>query len=98
MKITHNSSDSLKFKVPTLRNVEFSAPYFHDGRFNKLKEVIEHYSSGIVDNPTLAKQLKNKINLTKEEKKDLIAFLKTLTDKAFMYNLQFRQNISVTAL
>ena len=97
MKITHNKTDSMKFKVPTLRNIEYSAPYFHDGRFNKLKEVIEHYTSGIVDNPTLAKQLKNKINLTKEEKKDLLAFLKTLTDKPFLYNLQFRQNISVTA-
>jgi cytochrome c peroxidase len=96
MKITHNATDSLKFKVPTLRNIEFSTPYFHDGRVNKLKEAIEHYTSGIVANPTLAKQLKSKINFTKEEKKDLLAFLKTLTDKPFLYNLQFRQNISVT--
>ncbi|MEO8759515.1 MAG: cytochrome c peroxidase [Bacteroidia bacterium] len=94
MKITNNATDSLKFKVPTLRNIEFSAPYFHDGRFNKLKEAIEHYTSGIVDSPTLAKQLKNKINLTKEEKKDLLAFLKTLTDKPFLYNIQFRQKVS----
>ncbi len=45
----------------------------------------------------LRKPLKNKINLSKDEKKDLLAFLKTFTDKAFMYNLPFRQNISVTA-
>ena len=97
MKITKNKSDSLQFKVPTLRNIEFSAPYFHDGRFNKLKEAIEHYTSGIVDSPTLAAQLKNKINLSKEEKKDLLIFLKTLTDKPFLYNVQFRQNISLSA-
>ncbi len=94
MKITNNPEDSLKFKVPTLRNIEYSAPYFHDGRVNKLKEVIDHYTSGIVQSPTLAKQLERKIILSGEQKKDLVAFLKTLTDKSFLYNMQFRQAIS----
>lgn len=93
MMITNNKSDSLKFKVPTLRNIEFSAPYFHDGRVNKLKDAIEHYVSRIKDGPTLASSLKGGITLSKEEKKDLIAFLKTLTDKYFLYNIQYRENI-----
>jgi cytochrome c peroxidase len=93
MKVTQSKSDSLKFKVPSLRNIEFSAPYFHDGRVNKLKDVLEHYTSGVIQSPTLASQLKQNVNLTKQDKKDLIAFLKTLTDKYFLYNLQYRQNI-----
>ena len=92
MKITGKASDSLKFKVPTLRNIEFSAPYFHDGRVNKLKEAVEHYVSDMHESPTLAKQLRKRIDLTKEEKKELIAFLKTLSDKSFLYNIQFRQS------
>ncbi len=94
IKITRNANDSLKFRVPTLRNIEFSAPYFHDGRVNKLKDVLEHYSTGIVPSASLAAQLKSGIALTKQERKDLIAFLKTLTDKAFMYNIRFRYNYS----
>lgn len=97
MKITQNSKDSLKFRVPTLRNIEFSAPYFHDGRVNKLKDVLEHYTTGIAVGPTVAESLKSKIELTKQEKKDLIAFLKTLTDKYFMYNSRFRYNYSEVA-
>jgi cytochrome c peroxidase len=97
MTVTRDPADSLKFKVPTLRNIEFSAPYFHDGRLNKLKDVIEHYSSGIVDSPTLSTQLKSKIKLNSEEKKDLIAFLKTLTDRTFLYNIQFRQNLLLSS-
>jgi cytochrome c peroxidase len=91
MKITNNPADSLRFKVPTLRNVEFSAPYFHDGRVNKLKDAVEHYISGITDSPTLARELKTRINMTSDQKKELVAFLKTLTDKGFLYNIQYRQ-------
>jgi cytochrome c peroxidase len=97
IKITRNANDSLKFRVPTLRNIEFSAPYFHDGRVNKLKDVMEHYSNGVVQSATLAEELKSKIELTKQEKKDVIAFLKTLTDKYFLYNGRFRYNFSETA-
>ncbi|HXC03098.1 MAG TPA: cytochrome c peroxidase [Bacteroidia bacterium] len=93
MKITANSSDSLKFKVPTLRNIEYSAPYFHDGRVNKLKDAVEHYTSGITDSPTLAPVLKKKIALSAEQKMELVAFLKTLTDKSFLYNVQYRQQL-----
>jgi cytochrome c peroxidase len=92
MKITKNISDSLKFKVPTLRNIEFSAPYFHDGRAAKLKDVMEHYHSGIVQSPTLDPLLKNGITMSKDEKKDLIAFLRTLSDRYYLYNVAYRPN------
>jgi cytochrome c peroxidase len=94
MKITQNSSDSLKFKVPTLRNIEFSAPYFHDGRVNKLKEAVNHYSSGIVPSKTLATALKTPIVLSEQGKKDLVSFLKTLTDKSALYSERYRYNYS----
>jgi len=89
MNITQNAADSLKFKVPTLRNIEFSFPYMHDGRFKKLREVINHYSTGIRKSETLAPVLQNGIELTSNEKVDLIAFLLTLTDKEFLFNRDF---------
>ncbi len=88
--ITGNPLDSFKFKVPTLRNIAVSSPYFHDGRFNKLSEVIDHYSGGVKFSSTLAKDLRQNISLTRQEKKDLIAFLKTLTDKPFLYSRAFQ--------
>ena len=79
--------DSLKFRVPTLRNIEHTYPYMHDGRFKTLREVVEHYTNGIDENNSyLSESLRKKIVLTENEKKDLIAFLKTLTDKEFLYN------------
>jgi cytochrome c peroxidase len=89
MRLTQNAKDSLKFKVPTLRNIEFSYPYMHDGRFKKLSEVLIHYISGIQEGPTLSKKLRNKINLTSNEKVDLTAFLLTLTDREFLFNQKF---------
>jgi cytochrome c peroxidase len=89
MDITHNKRDSLKFKVPTLRNIEFSYPYMHDGRFENLKAVFNHYDQGIVKSNTLSKQLKASIILTSNERVDLTAFLLTLTDKEFLFNTDF---------
>lgn len=86
MRITKNSLDSLKFKVPTLRNIEFSFPYMHDGRFKKISDVLKHYASGIVHSKTLAKQLQQPIVLSSNDKVDLTSFLLTLTDKAFLFN------------
>ena len=86
-KITENTSDNGKFKTPTLRNVEVSAPYMHDGRFATLEKVIEHYDSGGHFSSTvdpLMKKLGVGLNLTNQEKSDLIAFLKTLTDYDFI--------------
>lgn len=86
MKITLNAKDSLKFKVPTLRNIEFSFPYMHDGRFKKLPQVLNHYAKGMEKSKTLAPELVNGIELTSREKVDLLAFLLTLTDKEFLFN------------
>jgi cytochrome c peroxidase len=89
MKITVKSSDSLKFTIPTLRNIEYSYPYMHDGRFKKLSQVIQHYSSGIQSSKTLDNRLKEPIALSSNEKVDLLAFLLTLSDKEFIFNSNF---------
>ncbi len=91
MKITNNQSDSLKFKVPTLRNIARTYPYMHDGRFYSLSEVIEHYRKGIQMSATLDSLLINRITMTDVEKRDLINFLKTLTDTAFLKNPRFAE-------
>jgi len=86
-KVTGNSLDNGKFKTPTLRNIEASAPYMHDGRFSTLEEVVEHYNSGGVYSLTvdpLMKKLGVGLQLTNQEKQDLVAFLKTLTDTHFL--------------
>lgn len=85
--VTKNDSDDLKFKVPTLRNVEVTYPYMHDGRFKNLQMVLFHYTETVQANKTLS--IKNKIVLTEEDKNCLIAFLKTLTDEEFLRNQKF---------
>jgi cytochrome c peroxidase len=89
MLITQNPIDSLRFKVPTLRNIEFSYPYMHDGRFKTLRQVLNHYSDGIASSNTLAYELHHGIPLTSNEKVDLTTFLLTLTDKEFLFNPEF---------
>jgi len=83
------------FKVPSLKNIELTAPYMHDGRFATLEQVVEHYNSGIQANTNLAPQLKNpdgtpkRLNLSDEQKASLVAFLKTLTDTAITTDEKF---------
>jgi cytochrome c peroxidase len=89
MKVTKNPKDAQKFKVPTLRNIEFSYPYMHDGRFKRLSEVLKHYTSGIEKSSTLSSHLAQPIVLTSNEKVDLTAFLLTLTDKGFLFDKRF---------
>ena len=84
IRITHDPGDSLKFKIPTLRNAEYSFPYMHDGRFKRLREVIDHYASGILPSATLASELQKPIPLTPEQRTDLVAFLLTLSDREFV--------------
>ena len=81
MTLTHKGEDSLKFKVPTLRNVQFTFPYMHDGRFKKLREVLNHYAA--------SDKLAKPIALNSNEKIDIIAFLLTLTDTAFLFDKRF---------
>jgi cytochrome c peroxidase len=90
MSITNKMQDSLKFKVPTLRNTQLSFPYMHDGRFYTLYDVVEHYRSEIdTGKSTLDKLLKNKISITENEKSELVYFLYTLTDSSFIKNPRF---------
>lgn len=89
MRITQQPKDSLKFKVPTLRNIEYSYPYMHDGRFKTLSAVINHYTQAKTQTNTLAISLKKPIPLTANEKVDLIAFLLTLSDKDFIFNPRY---------
>lgn len=93
MKITLSSSDSLKFKVPSLRNIAVSGPYMHDGRFRNLEQVIDHYTN-LAGNQMADKALKQSPGLSASEKKDLLAFLNTLTDKEFLYDLKFRNYVN----
>lgn len=94
-ELTGNSFRNGHFKVPFLRNIALTGPYMHDGRFETLEEVIEHYSSGIKDHPNLSNRLKasdgspKHLNLSQDDKDALIAFLHTLTDEDFMTNEAF---------
>jgi cytochrome c peroxidase len=90
MNLTQQKSDSLLFKIPSLRNLSYTFPYMHDGRFKKLGEVINHYTNGINLSRTLAKQLQNKINLKSNQKTDLMAFLLTLNDSSFVFNPNYK--------
>ncbi|MBB2951035.1 cytochrome-c peroxidase [Sphingobacterium sp. JUb56] len=89
--VTLNAADRYKFKVPSLRNISYTAPYMHDGRFLTLNRVIEHYRTGMVDSPTLDPIFRQAdgslgIKMTEEQKDNLIAFLKTLDDRDFLTN------------
>lgn len=86
-EVTKQASDTFKFSTPSLRNVAITAPYMHDGRFETLEEVVEHYSSGVTQRktlaPNLAKHVGGGIPLSTEDKAALVAFLKTLTDPKY---------------
>jgi len=93
-EVTGNLSDKAKFKVPSLRNIELTPPYMHDGRFNTLEEVVEHYDLHIKQSSTLDPALiqvadNGGLNLTDQDKVDLVNFLKTLTDQTFMNNPEY---------
>ncbi len=94
--VTGNINDRGKFKVPTLRNIELTAPYMHDSRFATLADVVDHYDQGGVASSTVDPLMKHVqgstnpgLNLTAQDKLDLIEFLKTLTDDDFKTNPAF---------
>lgn len=93
-KVTQNINDKAKFKVPSLRNVAVTAPYMHDGRFQTLEEVINHYNEGIMESATVDPAILNTKNtglfLSAQDKEDLINFLKTLTDQTFLNNPEYK--------
>lgn len=86
--ITQSPADSLTFKIPSLRNLSYTAPYMHDGRFKTLHQVLNHYTNGIVHSATLDEKLGSPITLSGTEKVDLIAFLLSLNDRHFVFNKQ----------
>ncbi len=92
--VTQNPEDYGRFKVPTLRNIALTAPYMHDGRFQTLDEVIEHYSSGVHISPTIDPLIEfanqGGVQLSTEEKYLLKKFLLTLTDNSFVSNPKFK--------
>jgi cytochrome c peroxidase len=84
--ITKKETDKGKFKTPGLRNIAVTAPYMHNGMFKTLEEVVEYYNHPekfVKDAINIDDDLKQPLGLTEKEKKDLIAFLKTLTDKKY---------------
>lgn len=95
-RVTNNSADLGKYKTPTLRNIEKTAPYMHDGRFKSLERVLEHYNSGVLASSTLDPLLIQNgslgFKLSETEKEQLIAFLKTLTDYDFLTDKRFSEN------
>ena len=94
-RVTEFEQDKYKFRVASLRNIEKTAPYMHDGRFLTLEAVLNHYASGVVNSTTLDANLNTNgtlgIPLTTTEKTKLVAFLKTLTDQQFLTDSRFSE-------
>jgi cytochrome c peroxidase len=87
--VTGMAADVNKFKVPSLRNIEMTYPYMHDGRFRNLEQVIDHYINKSFHVKAVDPQVLVMPIITAEEKQQVIAFLKTLTDKNFLYDRRF---------
>lgn len=92
-KITGLASDNYKFKVPTLRNIELTFPYMHDGRYRKLRDVLNHYGS--IHGKSADADLNKIGNLSDKERKDIVAFLLCLTDRSFINDPKFRNPFRV---
>ncbi|MCG8183358.1 cytochrome-c peroxidase [Tenacibaculum piscium] len=93
METAFDSKEKYKFKVPSLRNIQVTAPYMHDGRFLTLEAVLNFYSDGVQNTENLDPILKHNgilgIPLTTQEKQAIIVFLKTLTDDTFLTDKRF---------
>lgn len=86
-RVTGISTDYMSFRVPSLRNIEYTAPYGSFGQFSTLRAVLDYFDNGVLDADNLDPALKennNRIPLTEQEKEDLIAFMKTLSDSVFV--------------
>lgn len=89
MRLTEREIDRAVFKVPTLRNIEVTAPYMHDGSLSSLDDVIEHYAKGGFNHKAKGKEI-IPFKISDSEKVDLINFLKSLTDRDFLENPEYR--------
>lgn len=90
MRLTRLESDRARFKVPTLRNIVLTAPYMHDGSFQSLEEIVDHYNSGGKNHINKSNQVQP-LNLSQSEKQDLVSFLKSLTDHSFINNQNLKK-------
>ncbi len=88
-RLTNDSTDLATFKISSLRNIELTAPYMHNGSIENLEQVIEHYENGVQTHQNLSNKI-GRFTLTASEKSNLIAFLKTLTDHSFIENTMFQ--------
>lgn len=93
-EVSHDALDKARFKVPSLRNIALTPPYMHDGRFETLEEVIEHYATGVKQSSTMDELLFHNVEpgglqLTQQDKDDLVAFLNALTDETFLNDERF---------
>lgn len=90
-EVTKNPDDFGKFRVPSVRNLLFTAPYMHDGRFATLDEVVDFYADSVAMNsPTIDPTMLKSRNLNPQERRDLVAFLKAMTDSSFVQNPAFQ--------
>lgn len=91
--ITKNLAQNGQFRIPSLRNIALTAPYMHDGRFASLKEVLDFYSEGVHQGANVDSKMqfakKGGVHLTEQEKEQIMAFLQTLTDSAFVNDPAF---------
>lgn len=90
-EITLNEKDLYTFKVPSLRNLTYTSPYMHDGRFIKLDAVLDNYAENIRYSPNLDPLLQNGIPLTPGDRQDILVFLKTLDDPGFVTDKRFAE-------
>jgi cytochrome c peroxidase len=92
-EVTGNVKENGQFKIPTLRNLVLTAPYMHDGRFKTLEEVLDFYSEGVKQSPNIDSRMEfvhqHGAHLSPEEKKDIIVFLKTMTDSSLISDPAF---------
>lgn len=95
-RVTKDPADLGKFRTPTLRNIAYTAPYMHDGRYATLEEAIRHYEEHLQRSPNLdvlllarLDRIDQGLRLTDQDIQDLIAFLETLSDPAFLTNPDF---------
>jgi cytochrome c peroxidase len=91
MNITGKKEDSIKFRVPTLRNVMLTYPYGHDGRFYTIDQVLNHYTRDVKNTPDVDPLVKDKISLSIQERSDLKQFLATLSDSTFINDKRFSE-------
>jgi cytochrome c peroxidase len=87
--VTLRGGDLGLFKSPSLRNVEFTAPYMHDGRLATLEAVIDHYSRDVKPHPNVDGRVRRRLNISDRDKAALVAFLKTLSDQKFITDPKF---------